>query len=94
MRSPQDIELLEELFARLAQRGAEAALVLRDEVEPGGFGPRWLDTDGAAAYLSMTPEGVRSMQKRGQMPFVRVPETGRIRFDRLALDAWMEGSAS
>ena len=48
---------------------------------------RWLDLDGAADYLSASAGQVRDWRRKG-LPCVKVGEV--LRFDRLALDAWME----
>jgi excisionase family DNA binding protein len=50
--------------------------------------PRWLDVDTAAQYLCMTRHALYHQVARVQLPFVR---HGRLlRFDRLALDRWLE----
>ena len=50
--------------------------------------PRWLDIDTAAKCLCMTPHAPYHQVARIQLPFVR---HGRLlRFDRLALDHWLE----
>ena len=53
--------------------------------------PRWLDVQAAADYLCMSTDALYHRVQRRQIPFVR---RGRIvRFDRLALDRWMDKGA-
>ena len=49
---------------------------------------RWLDTDGAAEYLSASVAQVRDWKRTKNLPCAKV---GRVlRFDARALDAWLE----
>jgi hypothetical protein len=50
----------------------------------------WLDVDGAAAYLSSTPSAIRSLKKRGEIPFHQAPN-GRLLFRPEELDDWVRG---
>lgn len=47
--------------------------------------PRLLDAKGAAAYLSLPVAAVQRMLEG------RVTIDGRVRWDRVALDAWLDG---
>jgi excisionase family DNA binding protein len=69
--------------------------VFREELAAAQTGPSgFLDVDGAADFLSTTPGAIRSMVKRGQIPFERTPN-GRLLFTREELDAWVrDGGAS
>ena len=49
--------------------------------------PRYMTVAQAAEYLGMTESALRSRIKRGDVTFIR--DGNRIRFDRLALDAYM-----
>lgn len=65
----------------------------REPITPTGLtiGPRWLDIDTAAKYLCMTRHALYHQVARVQLPFIR---HGRLlRFDRLALDRWLEKEA-
>jgi excisionase family DNA binding protein len=54
----------------------------------------WLDANGAAEYLSSTPEAIRALVKRGQIPHHRSSETRRLYFARTELDEWVRGEAA
>lgn len=66
---------LEALAARVAARLAEG----RDD----GF----IDVEGAAEYLAMTPKAIRHKVERRQVPHHRVGR--RVLFDRAELRAWV-----
>jgi excisionase family DNA binding protein len=49
---------------------------------------RYLSVEQCAAYIGRTPEAVRMMVKRGQLPRLKV---GRLtQFDKEKIDRWME----
>jgi hypothetical protein len=53
----------------------------------------WLDVDAAATHLgATTPDAVRALVKRRQIPFHKAPN-GRLLFDRHELDAWVRGES-
>lgn len=54
--------------------------------------PRWLDMDGAAAYLRLSVDGFRAKVRRGIIPQPS-RALGVPRWDRLALDRTMTGGA-
>lgn len=72
-------ELLELLADELAKRV---------QVQPVG----WLNVDGAARYLSTTPDAIRSLVKRDAIPVHRV--NGRVLFSPAELDAYVRGRAA
>ncbi len=78
---PIPSELLELLHALVATavRDELSHLSLRDD----GF----LDVKGAAAYISSTPQAIRSLVKRNDIPYHKAPN-GRLLFDRDELDHW------
>jgi excisionase family DNA binding protein len=47
-----------------------------------------LDVEGAATLLALTPHAVRALVKRGEIPVLRLPGNGRLRFDGQALLEW------
>jgi hypothetical protein len=70
-----------------------------EAVAQGGFTPRLLDLEAAAAYLSVSPWTVRDLEAKGVLPRVRVPlprggELRKLLFDKADLDrligAWKE----
>jgi excisionase family DNA binding protein len=72
--TPDDIE-------RIATRTAQL-LAMMTSVE------RWLDVPGAADHVALTPDAIRALVKRGQIPFYRT-ENGRVRFAVSELDNWV-----
>jgi hypothetical protein len=58
--------------------------------QPEQQAQRWLSVESAAVYLDMTPVAIRSAVKREQLVPCRTP-TGRLRFSREQLDAWVRG---
>jgi hypothetical protein len=60
-------------------------------------GPRLLDVNAAAAYLSISPWAVRDLEAAGELPRVRLPLGGRgdlrrLLFDRRDLDRLVDRS--
>lgn len=69
-----------------------AAIVL--ESLPGSAPPSpWLNVERAADYLGTTPNAIRGMVKRGQVPVHR-SSTGRLLFRREDLDAHAMGETA
>jgi hypothetical protein len=56
-------------------------------IRPVGF----LDVDGAAGYLSTSPEALRAQVKRRQVPVHRTPQ-GRLLFDPAELEKYVRGN--
>ena len=78
------LELSDDLLAQLEQRMVAGALDrLAHELVT-----RWLNVDRAADYLSTTPEAIRALVKRRQIPVHRTP-SGRLLFDAAELDGWV-----
>ena len=50
--------------------------------------PPLLDVNELADYLSLTPQAVRHMVYRRQIPFIRLGSK-RLRFDLAEIDAWL-----
>ncbi len=50
---------------------------------------RLLTIDLASKYLSIHPQTIYFMARRGDIPFVRIGKRG-LRFDRLELDKWIQ----
>jgi hypothetical protein len=72
-----------------------------EAVAHGGYTPRLLDLDAAAAYLSVSPWTVRDLEAAGVLPRVRVPlpdgrELRKLLFDKVDLDrligAWKDAA--
>jgi excisionase family DNA binding protein len=79
------IKGLEETVAELVQNAVRQALAEQgSKSEPSG----WLDVKRAAAYLSTTEQGLRSMIQRGDIAPHRTPN-GRLLFRPEELDAWV-----
>jgi hypothetical protein len=56
--------------------------------------PRWMTCEQAAAYLQCSPATLNKDRLTGllQVPYCRMGRS--IRYDRLALDAYLEGRAA
>jgi excisionase family DNA binding protein len=78
-----EIRLTEDDVERIAARLAEFVV---DAPAPANAG--WVDVEGAASYLSMSPDAVRGLVKRRQIPLHRT-ENGRLRFSLTELDEWV-----
>ena len=77
--------ILEALTERVEALSAEVASL-------HGQGPAFLDKHQAAELLSLTPEAVETLSKRGKLPRVKFPN-GAVRFERHALISWAKGEA-
>lgn len=53
--------------------------------------PRYLDVNTCAAYIGRTPEAVRMLAKRGQIPRIKVGR--KLSFDKERIDRWMDRHA-
>jgi excisionase family DNA binding protein len=72
----------------------ELVAVIREAVQEALTGQRaegWLDTAGAARYLSNTSHSVRDLVRRNGLPHHRAPGTSRLLFRASELDAWVAG---
>jgi excisionase family DNA binding protein len=49
---------------------------------------RYLSVEQCAAYIGRTPDAVRMMVKRGQLPRLKVGR--KTQFDREKIDRWMQ----
>ena len=74
----------EEALRRLVReaQAATAAALAAHRVSPG-----YLTARDAAAYLGLSEAALRRSSQRGEIPCVRLP-SGRVRYERAALDAW------
>jgi excisionase family DNA binding protein len=78
-----EISITDDDIERIATRTAE---LLADTMATGI--ERWLDVPGAADHVALTPDAIRALVKRGQIPFHRT-ENGRLRFSVTELDHWV-----
>jgi len=83
MKFPVQIELAEELVDELARRVAETLAKQPGPAEP------WLDVNGAADYLAISPRAVREAARKSGLPVHRTP-TGRLLFRPSELDQWVK----
>jgi excisionase family DNA binding protein len=77
--------LLDALIDEIAARVANELRKQEPASEPAS---PWLDVKQAADYCCMTPDAIRAADKRGQIRAHR-SETGRVRFKRADLDAFL-----
>jgi excisionase family DNA binding protein len=55
--------------------------------------PVWMNLKTAACYLDMSPERLRKLVARREIPFTQEAPGCRVFFSRSDLDAWMRASA-
>ena len=79
-------DLIDELAARLADN-----ISAREQPQPDPS--PWLTTEEAADYCRLSVEAVRGSEKRGQLRAHR-SESGRVRYRREDLDAFLRGEAA
>lgn len=53
----------------------------------------WLSYNDAATHTGLSRKTLERAVAAGSIPYVRDPMTGRVRFRRDELDAWMRGTA-
>lgn len=81
------VELSAEAVEDIARRAAEIVLAEVDG-DRGGW-PEWMAVETAASYLDSSPERVRKLIARRQIPFVQQGAGCRIFLGRRDLDEWM-----
>jgi Helix-turn-helix domain len=86
--------------ATISLDGLEGLLraIIREELQAGsaslhGRPSGFLDTKGAAVFLSTSEQALRALCKRGQVPVHRTPQ-GRLLFDPDELRAYVRGEAA
>jgi excisionase family DNA binding protein len=52
--------------------------------------PEWMSVETAARYLDVSPERVRKLQARGEIPYYQEAPGCRVMFNRRELNAWMQ----
>ena len=78
-----EISITHDDIERIATRTAE---LLAETMATGV--ERWLDVPRAGDHLALTPDAIRALVKRGQIPLHRT-ENGRLRFSVTELDHWV-----
>jgi excisionase family DNA binding protein len=81
------ITLPEDVIERIAERAAEIVLDRLDERERW---PEFMSVETAARYLDVSPERVRKLQARGELPFYQEGPGCRVTFRRQDLDEALE----
>lgn len=96
--APADPEAVElRLLIQGEQVSALAAFVaslVRAHAQPPGSDswPEWMNVDTAAGYLDCTPERIRKLVARREIPYHQEAPGCRIFFRREELDTWMAAS--
>lgn len=83
-------EALAELEQLIADR-VDAALA--EQARSTETWPEWMSVETAARYLDCSPERVRKIAARRQIPFVQERPAARVFFSRADLDGWMRAGA-
>jgi excisionase family DNA binding protein len=65
---------------------AEAVI---DELQSIASASAWFDVEKASAYLTCSPERIRKLVARREIPFHQDRPGGRVFFNRRELDAWL-----
>lgn len=74
----------------IAERAAAIVLGrLREERNDGASWPEWMSVETAARYLDASPERVRKLAARGELPFSQEAPGCRVFFRRSELDEAM-----
>jgi excisionase family DNA binding protein len=84
--NPTLADLLEIVASRVAK------ILAAQQPAPEPQSP-WLTVDEVAEYAKLTPDAVRGAEKRGKLRAHR-SETGRVRFLRSDVDAFLSASQS
>jgi excisionase family DNA binding protein len=76
--------------AALEQMRETLRAELLDELRTAGdTWPRWMSVDTVARYLDASPERVRKLVARHEIPYAQEGPGCRLSFDRHAIDTWM-----
>lgn len=51
--------------------------------------PRWMTADEVARYLGLSRATIYEYVSSRKIPFVKVPKSNQVRFDRGQIDEWM-----
>lgn len=84
---------LNDLIDEIAGRVADSIAARQSELRPSTDASPWLTTEEAAAYCKISQEGIRGSEKRGQLRAHR-SESGRVRYRREDLDAFLRAEAA
>jgi excisionase family DNA binding protein len=84
------ISLSDEQLAAFADALAPLVAKRLDRVQSEPW-PEWMSVETAARYLDCSPERLRKLCQRDQIPYYQDGGKGhRVFFDREQLDAWMQ----
>jgi excisionase family DNA binding protein len=50
----------------------------------------WMNVHQAAGYLGLSPKTIYQYVCDRRIPFVKIPTSNQVRFNRKQIDAWME----
>ena len=89
MTSPAfTVAVSEDFIDTIADRVAE---LVGAQLSTSSNSAGWMDVDAVARYLCTTPDAIRGIVKRRQIPFHRTP-TGRLLFDCEEVDSWVRSN--
>lgn len=81
------VELPEEALQAIAERVLGMLQPYMGHEDKGW--PEWMSVETAARYLDVSPERVRKLQARGQLPYYQEGPGCRVFFNRRELDTAM-----
>lgn len=80
-----------EVVEAIAERAAEIVLARLGDGRESERWPDWMSVETAARYLDVSPERVRKLVARREIPFSQEAKGCRVFLRRSDLDAWMDG---
>jgi excisionase family DNA binding protein len=86
--TPLSVDLPEEALQAIAERVVGMLQACSSTHEDGRW-PEWMSVETAARYLDVSPERVRKLQARGQLPYYQEGPGCRVFFHRRELDSAM-----
>ena len=88
-RSPIEVSLSldEALIGSIAER--VASLLSSERPTEESAWPEWMNVETLARYLDCSPERIRKLVARREIPFAQEAAGCRISFRRQSIDAWL-----
>lgn len=83
------VEVPAAVIEQLVELIASRVLAVLGECEDGRRWPEWMSVETAAGYLDVSPERVRKLVARREIPFSQEAPGCRVFFRRADLDKWM-----
>jgi excisionase family DNA binding protein len=82
-------EALDQIIEAVTER-VLATLTARDDEQ----WPRWMNVETAARYIDASPQRIRKLVARREIPYSQQAPGCRVHFDRHAIDDWLTATAT